>query len=74
MLRTMFNLSAMPAQRGKSEENWTPGIFVGMLPKGPPLGRPGLGSQVSNWLGAPQSHSRMQCFRAFFVCAANNGL
>src|SRR6185503_13122404 len=45
-----------------------------MLPKGPPLGRPGLGSHVSNWLGAPHNQSRMQCFRAFFVSAANNGL
>src|SRR6266568_596455 len=45
-----------------------------MLPKGPPLGRPGLGSHVSNWLGAPHNQSRMQCFCAFFVCAANTGL
>ena len=50
-----------------------PGSFVGMLPNGPPDGRPGFGSQVSNWLGAPQSHSRMQCFCARFVSAAKTG-
>ena len=74
MLRTMFSLSAMPAHFGMSDEKCTPGIFVEMLPNGPPLGRPGLGSHVSNWLGAPQSQSRMQCFCAFFVSAAKTGL
>jgi hypothetical protein len=38
------------------------------------LGRPGFGSQVSNWLGAPHSQSRMQRFCAFRASAANTGL
>src|SRR5579872_4408950 len=32
----------------------------------PPLGVPGLGSQVSIWLGPPPSHTRMQA-RCFFL-------
>ena len=73
MLRTTFNLSAISAHWGMSDEKWTPGIFVGMLPNGPPLGRPGFGSHVSNWLGAPHSQRRMQCFCDFFVSAAKTG-
>ncbi len=45
-----------------------------MLPNGPPVGRPGFGSHVSNWLGAPQSQSRMQCFCAFFVSCGKDGI
>lgn len=48
MLRTMFSRSAIPAQCGMSDEKCTPGMAVGMLANGPPLGRPGFGSQVSN--------------------------
>src|SRR5690242_18992822 len=73
MLRTTFSLCAMRAQCGMSELKCTPGIDVGRLGYGPPLGRPGLGSHVSNWLGAPQSQSRMQRFCAFFVAEANAG-
>ena len=40
----------------------------------PAAGVPGLGSQVSNWLGAPQSQRRMQCFCSFFACSANAGM
>lgn len=69
-----FSLSAIPAHRGISDEKCTPGIEVGILLNGPLLGRPGLGSQVSNWLGAPQSHSKMQCFWARFTDAAKAGL
>jgi len=45
-----------------------------MLPNGPPLGRPGLGSQVSNWLGAPHNHSKMHSFCALRVSAAKTEL
>ena len=44
-----------------------------MLPNGPPDGRPGFGSQVSNWLGAPHSQRRMTFFSAFFAAAAKAG-
>ena len=64
----------MLAHFGISDEKWTPGTAVGMLPNGPPMGRPGFGSQVSNWLGAPQSQSRMTFFSAFFAAAAKSGL
>ncbi len=37
----------------------TPGARVLMALKGPPVGRPGLGSNVSMWLGPPLSHKRM---------------
>src|SRR6478735_1649526 len=30
----------------------------------------GLGSQVSNWLGAPHNQSRMQCFCWRLACSA----
>ena len=33
-----------------------------MALNGPPVGRPGLGSNVSSWLAPPASHSRMTCF------------
>src|SRR5439155_10863554 len=56
------------------DEKWTPGIVVGMLPNGPPDGRPGFGSQVSNWLGAPHSQRRMTFFSAFLAAAAKSGL
>src|SRR3954452_2291748 len=39
---------------------WTPAIVVGMVLVSPPLAWPGLGSNVSNWLGPPPIHSRMQ--------------
>src|ERR1044071_2662129 len=49
-------------------------MSVGMLPKGPPLGRPGFGSQVSNWLGAPHSHNKSTFFCAFRAASAKTGL
>src|SRR5215207_9229161 len=49
-------------------------MLVEMLPNGPLLGRPGFGSQVSNWLGAPQSQSRMTFFCAFSAAFAKIGL
>ena len=72
--RTMLSLSAIEAHCGISAEKWRPGIFVGVLPNGPPPGRPGFGSQVSNWLGAPHSQRRMQRFSARFASSARAGL
>src|SRR4029450_4537452 len=63
----------MLAQRGMSDEKCTPGIEVGMLPNGPLLGRPGFGSQVSNWLGAPHSQSRITFFCGFSAALVNTG-
>jgi hypothetical protein len=63
----------MLAQRGISSPKCTPGSFVGMLRNGPAVGRPGFGSHVSNWLGAPQSQSRMQHFCVRFACCAKAG-
>ena len=63
----------MLAQRGISEEKCTPGIEVGMLPNGPLVGRPGFGSHVSNWLGAPHSHSSSTFFCAFCTASAKTG-
>ena len=37
---------------GISSEIWIPGTAVGIDRNGPPVGVPGLGSHVSNWLGA----------------------
>ncbi len=39
-----------------------PGTDVGIERNGPPVGVPGLGSQVSSWLEPPASQSRMTCF------------
>ncbi len=39
-----------------------PGARVAMSWKGPPVFWPGLGSQVSRWLGPPFIHSTMQAF------------
>ena len=50
-----------------------PGILVGILLKGPPVGLPGFGSQVSNWLGPPHNHRRIQCFCFFLAVAENAG-
>ena len=41
-------LCAMEAHLGMSSLKCTPGMEVGMEPKGPLVGVPGLGSQVSN--------------------------
>ena len=44
-----------------------------MLPNGPLDGRPGFGSHVSNWLGAPHSHNKIHRFPFFFTSSANAG-
>src|SRR5436190_16010374 len=70
MQRTIFKCCAILAQRGINDEKCTPGIDVGILPNGPLVGRPGLGSQVSNWLGAPQRKSRRTFLSAFRAASA----
>ena len=46
---------------GISSQIWMPGTLVAMGRNGPPVGRPGFMSNVSNWLAPPFIHSRMQC-------------
>ena len=41
---------------------WTPGTAVGIARNGPPVGRPGFGSNVSSWLAPPASQSRITRF------------
>src|SRR5882724_9278653 len=71
--RTTASLSMIDAHLGISELICTPGTFVEIARKGPPESVPGLGSHVSNWLGAPVNHSRMQCFCSLLACSANVG-
>src|SRR5258708_2472922 len=71
--RTIASLSMIEAHLGISELIWMPGTLVEIARNGPPESVPGLGSQVSNWLGAPVSQSRMQCFCSFLACSANAG-
>jgi hypothetical protein len=55
------------AIRGKSSQMSTPGTAVDMDLNGPPVGLPGLGSHVSNWLEPPANHTkstRLFCFRS----------
>ena len=73
MQRTTASLSAMVAQRDIKLLKWTPGSFVGIERNGPALIRPGLGSHVSNWLGAPQSHKRMHRLAVRLACWAKAG-
>ena len=73
MERTTASLSAIEEQDGINSEKCTPGIFVGILLKGPPVGLPGFGSQVSNCDGPPQSQSSMQCFCLRLAISANAG-
>src|SRR5690242_6178062 len=47
------------AVTGMYSEIWMPRAAVSMAFALPPLGRPGLGSKVSTWLGAPGSQIRM---------------
>ena len=58
---------------GISSEMWMPGTEVGIDRNGPPVGAPGLGSQVSSWLEPPASQSRMTCFCFCFSSAASAG-
>src|SRR3954471_4362178 len=61
------------AHLGINELICTPSTFVLIARNGPPESVPGLGSQVSNWLGAPVSQRRMQCFCCFFASSAKAG-
>jgi len=74
MQRTTLSSCAIRAQRGINEEKCTPGMDVGMLGNGPLLGRPDLGSHVSNWLGPPHRKSRMTFFCDRRTNSANKGL
>ena len=51
---------AILAVSGKYSEISIPDTAVGMALVSPPLAWPGLGENVSNWLGPPFIHSRMQ--------------
>src|SRR5436190_3040666 len=57
MERINASLSIFFATRGSNSEIWMPGTLVEI---GLKLLSPGLGSQVSTWLGPPSSQSRMQ--------------
>ena len=72
--RMMASLSAMEAHLGMSSLKCTPGMAVGIDLKGPLVGVPGFGSHVSNWLGPPQSQSRMQRFCFRLAVSAKAGL
>ena len=50
----------------------TPGTLVAMDPKGPrtSLGASGFGSQVSSWLGPPDSQMRITALRSAATAAA----
>ena len=58
---------------GISSEIWTPGTAVGIERNGPPVGVPGLGSQVSSWLEPPASQSRMTRFSFRLSSPASTG-
>ena len=47
---------------GINSEMLMPGTDVGIDRNGPPVGVPGLGSQVSSWLEPPASQSRITRF------------
>ena len=61
-------MSAQLVERARRERptirelylRWTPDTAVPMALNSPPVGRPGLGSKVSMWLGPPAMYSRMQ--------------
>ena len=53
------------ATRGKWWATWIPGTAVSMALVSPPVSVPGLGSQVSSWLGPPPIQSRMQAICRF---------
>src|SRR5579862_3001639 len=73
MERTIESLSMIVAHFGINSLIRVPGTLVVIARNGPPVGRPGLGSHVSNWLGAPHNHKSMQCFCFFLASSANAG-
>ena len=60
MERTTARCSAWAASFGRCWQNCIPDTAVSMAVKGPLVSAPGLGSNVSMWLGPPLSHNRMQ--------------
>src|SRR5262249_52295987 len=68
--------SVTAANRGRYSQNRTPGMPVGMVPNGPPVGMPGLGSKVSIWLGPPLISTKITCragLRAVGIAAGVGG-
>jgi hypothetical protein len=59
-----------PASLGRCCEILMPGAAVSIAWNGPPCACPGLGSNVSVWLGPPVIHRRMHDFRRFGSAAA----
>src|SRR5262245_6350181 len=51
-----------------------PGSAVGIARYGPPVGLPGLGSNVSSWLAPPASHSKITRLSPRFNSLASSGL
>src|SRR5262245_2311921 len=64
---TLFNAFAVT---GMYSEIWTPFTAVSMAFALPPLGRPGFGSNISVWLGAPGSQMRITVLHFLFFGAA----
>jgi hypothetical protein len=68
--RMTANSFMTAAVRVQCSAIWTPETFVEIALVGPCVSAPGLGSKVSNWLGPPAIHSRMQARSCFFNSAA----
>ena len=62
MLRMVATRFDSRASFGRNSSTCSPGTDVGIDKCGPPVGIPGFGSQVSNWLGPPLIQSRITCF------------
>src|SRR5262245_7642707 len=63
------SLSAWSATSGRCSENFTPLMRVSMALNSPPVFVPGLGSNVSMWLGPPFIQRRMQDLPRVFLPA-----
>src|SRR4051812_5911009 len=57
---------------GRCSLTWMPATEVSMALNGPPLAWPGLGSNVSSWLGPPFIHRRMHDFRRLGSAAVSS--
>src|SRR5262245_4105112 len=71
MERMRAHLSMCVAIIGSNSLIRTPGTLVGMAPYGPRMltGAPGLGSNVSKWLGPPLRKMKMHAGSCFCVVA-----
>src|SRR5262245_3052308 len=61
------SLSACSARSGRCSENFAPLMRVSMALNSPPVFVPGLGSNVSMWLGPPFIQRRMQALPRPFL-------